>query len=68
MVWILSDPSHHRLHTVYFLVPILIIVGRQQCNFWAAMHKQYYHHAFKTSSHFIRVGYSPDFELSSVAK
>ena len=29
VVWMQSDPSHHRLHTVFFLVTILVNVERQ---------------------------------------
>ena len=29
IVWMQSDPSHHKLHTVFFLMPFLISVERQ---------------------------------------
>ena len=36
IVWMQSDPSHHRLRTVFFLVPILISVERQSMQLLAS--------------------------------
>ena len=41
MVWMQSDPSPHRLRTVFFLAPILISVERQSMPAMSSMSQDY---------------------------